>query len=578
MALCERLEEKWNRDRGLRLAAAVLLNALFLLLMLSCFTPRFETNDEVLMSKFVDGQMAEKSAYIPFINIILGFALKLEYSLLGESLNWYSISQYALMLFGFTAITWVLLRSFRPLPALSMTALILMTTGMNAYLYLSFSKICALGTAGGLSLMLFAKSGEGTKRLPLVLGFLLALLGYLWRFEEFFGVAALMAPVGLTAMLGIWKASRGESAAARLKKIWAYARPFLLLLAVVLLCFAFDRFMWTRGDYEYFTKYNDTRSILVDYVELPEYDEMQEVYDSLDMDENAVYFLKNWSFYDTEKFSLEQMEAVLTAREQWTEHKSLGECLGVFLDEAVPGLAKTLAFYAPALMLMLWLSCGRRSWRHWLGLLLSLGFFGIIYMLMIYQNRYLANRMDMGLLLALALVMSFIMDGKMLRDDSLLCCVLAALALFTGLYMNKNICLYSGQYAVEDKSSQKAAVELLLEDEEHLYLCKVWSIDHELYGPLETAPQGYADRIVLLGGWSLYHPSIEHVLESWDIENPYPDMIDNPGVLLIDKDVERTVEYLQKYYEPSARAEKLEELSAETGLEIYRIVSGDRRQ
>ena len=86
MAFFERLRGKWDRDRGLRLAAALLLNALLLLVMLSCFTPRFETNDEVLMSKFVDGQMAEKSAYIPFINIVLGYILKLEYSPFGECL------------------------------------------------------------------------------------------------------------------------------------------------------------------------------------------------------------------------------------------------------------------------------------------------------------------------------------------------------------------------------------------------------------------------------------------------------------------------------------------------------------
>lgn len=573
MAFLEKLREKWNRDRGIRLAAALLLNVLFLLLMLSCFTPRFETNDEVLMSKFVDGQMAEKSAYIPFINIVLGFFLKLEYSLLGESLNWYSISQYALMFCGFTAMTWVLLRRFRPLAAMGMTAVILMTVGVNSYLYPAFSKVSAVAAAGGLSLMLYAGEKEQGKARTMILGFVMAVLGYLWRFEEFFGVAALLAPVGLTAMMGILEKSKGELLKLRMRKTFAYARPFLLLLVMVLLLFGFDRFMWTRGDYAYFTRYNDTRSMLVDYGELPDYEQMQEVYDALDMDENAVYFLKNWNFYDTEKFPLEQMEAVLAARDSWMSQKSPGECLGVFLDEAVPGLAKTLAFFAPALMLMLWLSCGGRSLRHWLGLLLSLGFFGIIYLLMIYQNRYLANRMDMGLLLALALVMSFMMDGEKLKRDVLLCCILAALAAFTGLYMNKNVCLYSGQYAVEDKSSQKAAVELLLEDEEHLYLCKVWSIDHEIYGPLETAPAGFADKIVLLGGWSLYHPSIEHVLEKWGIENPYPDMIDDPQVLLIDKDIERTVEYLQKYYEPSARAEKLEQLSADTGLEIYRIVS-----
>lgn len=573
MSLKANASEKWNRDGSLRLAAAVLLNAVLLVLLLSCFTPRFETNDEVLMSKFVDGQMGEKSAYIPFINILLGFFLKMLYTLAGESLNWYSISQYALMFCGFTAMTWVLLRRFRPLAAMGMAAVILMTVGVNSYLYPAFSKVSAVAAAGGLSLMLYAGEKEQGKARTMILGFVMAVLGYLWRFEEFFGVAALLAPVGLTAMMGILEKSKGELLKLRMRKTFAYARPFLLLLVMVLLLFGFDRFMWTRGDYAYFTRYNDTRSMLVDYGELPDYDEMQEVYDALDLDDNAVYFLKNWNFYDTEKFSLEQMEAVLAARDSWMSQKSPGECLGVFLDEAVPGLAKTLAFFAPALMLMLWLSCGRRSLRHWLGLLLSLGFFGIIYLLMIYQNRYLANRMDMGLLLALALVMSFMMDGEKLKRDVLLCCILAALAAFTGLYMNKNVCLYSGQYAVEDKSSQKAAVELLLEDEEHLYLCKVWSIDHEIYGPLETAPAGFADKIVLLGGWSLYHPSIEHVLEKWGIENPYPDMIDDPQVLLIDKDIERTVEYLQKYYEPSARAEKLEQLSADTDLEIYRIVS-----
>lgn len=573
MSLKANASEKWNRDGSLRLVAAVLLNAVLLVLLLSCFTPRFETNDEVLMSKFVDGQMGEKSAYIPFINILLGFFLKMLYTLAGESLNWYSISQYALMFCGFTAMTWVLLRRFRPLAAMGMAAVILMTVGVNSYLYPAFSKVSAVAAAGGLSLMLYAGEKEQGKARTMILGFVMAVLGYLWRFEEFFGVAALLAPVGLTAMMGILEKSKGELLKLRMRKTFAYARPFLLLLVTVLLLFGFDRFMWTRGDYAYFTRYNDTRSMLVDYGELPDYEQMQEVYDALDMDENAVYFLKNWSFYDTEKFSLEQIEAVLEARNQQTAQRSAGECLGIFLDEAVPGLAKTLAFFAPALMLMLWLSCGRRGLRHWLGLLLSLGFFGIIYLLMIYQNRYLANRMDMGLLLALALVMSFMMDGEKLKRDVLLCCILAALAAFTGLYMNKNVCLYSGQYAVEDKSSQKAAVELLLEDEEHLYLCKVWSIDHEIYGPLETAPAGFADKIVLLGGWSLYHPSIEHVLEKWGIENPYPDMIDDPQVLLIDKDIERTVEYLQKYYEPSARAEKLEQLSADTGLEIYRIVS-----
>ena len=119
--------EQWHKNGRLRLLAALLVNAGLLLVLLCCFTPRFETNDDVLMSKFVDGQMAEKSGYIPFINIVLGYFLKLVYTIGGEGLNWYSISMYSLMLAAFTAMTWVLLMRFRPLGAWSMAAVLLMT-------------------------------------------------------------------------------------------------------------------------------------------------------------------------------------------------------------------------------------------------------------------------------------------------------------------------------------------------------------------------------------------------------------------------------------------------------------------
>lgn len=567
--------EQWHKNGRLRLLAALLVNAALLLVLLSCFTPRFETNDDVLMSKFVDGQMGEKSAYIPFINIVQGFFLKLLYTIGGEGLNWYSISMYSLMLAAFTAMTWVLLMRFRPLGAWSMAAVILLTVGLNSYLYPCFSKTCAVAAAGGLCLMLYAMGDglEKPKRLPLMLGLAMAVLGYLWRVEEFFGVAVLLAPVGLVVLLELLRKTRDEKPGQRLGRVWRYVRPFLLLLLLVLLLFGLDRFLWTRGDFAYFTEYSDTRSILVDYSTLPDYEQMQPVYDSLDMNENAVYFLKNWSFYDTEKFSLEKIKAVLAARDSVVPNPSPGECLGVFLDKAIPGLAGTLAGLGFALMLMLWLACGRHRWQDWLGLGLSFGFFGLIYLLMIYQNRYLANRMDMGLLLALMLTMSFLMDDRKLMEDKLFCALLIALALAVGLYTNRNVCKFSDQYDVEDKSAKKAAMEQLLADEEHLYLCKVWSIDHELYTPLETAPAGFADKIVLLGGWSLYHPSIEHVLEAYDIQNPYPDMIGNAQVRLIDNDVERTLAYLRKYYDPDAQAEPVEPLSTETGLKVYRIYS-----
>lgn len=566
------LTERGNRDGRLKLLTALLVNLLFLLILFACFTPGYEENDDSWMRRFVDGQLTEKTAYIPFINIVQGLLLKLCYVLGGDQLPWYTASQYVLMFFGFSAVTWVLLRRFRLLPALTMTLIILLSSGMDAYLTLNFSKTAATAAVGGLSLMLFGQEGGGAeRRCALYLGFALALLGFLWRYEVFFTAAAIMAPVGFVSILEMIARPAEPGDKLHLRQMWRYARPFLLLLLAVCLLYGVNSLAWSRGDYGAFTGYNRVRHLLMDYGTAPRYEQAEEFYAAMDMDENAVGLLRSWNFYDTEKFSGENLEQITAQRDSLLHKRSPGECLGVLLDECIPSFAGTLAFAAAGLLLLLWVACGRHGWRAFLGAGMVLGFFSLIYMVMIYLNRCLINRVDMGLFLAMAVAFSFLMDEKKLDQDGFLCALLLLFSLFLGSRAFTERCLLSDSYAIEDKSGKKAAVEQLLADDEHLYLCKMWTIDETIYGPMETAPAGYGDKIVMLGGWSVNHPSISHVLAAYGIENPYRDMIGNEKVLLIDKNVEQTIAYLQKYYDPNARAEPVEPLSSETGLSIYRI-------
>ena len=567
------LTERWERDGWLKLLAALLINLLFLLSLFACFTFGYEANDDFYMSGFVDGQLSEKTAFIPFVNIVQGLLLKLCYVLGGDKLPWYTACQYVLMLFGFSAVTWVLLRRFRLLPALAMTVIILLSSGMDAYLTLNFSKTAAIATVGGLSLMLFGLEGEGgaARRRALCLGFALALLGFFWRYEVFFTVAAIMAPVGFVSILEMLFQPGASGAKRHLRQIWHYARPFLLLLLAVALFYGVNSLAWSQGEYGDFTRYNRVRHLLMDYGTPPRYEQAEEFYTAMDLDENAVGLLRSWSFYDTEKFSRETLEQITAQRDSLLPKRSPGECLGVLLDECIPSFAGTPAFAAAGLMLLLWVACGRHGWKEFLGVGMMLGFFSLIYMVMIYLNRCLVNRVDMGLFLAIAVALSFLMEGKKLDKDGFLCTLLIALALTVGMVSNRTVCKRSDKYDVEDKSAKKAAIEQVLADEEHLYLCKMWSIDHELYSPLETAPAGFADRIVLLGGWCVNHPGISRALAAYGVQNPYPDMIDNAQVRLIDNDVERTLAYLRKYYDPNVRAEPVEPLSTETGLSIYQI-------
>lgn len=567
-----KLKEQWNQRAWPRILLAFAVNAAFLLVLLRLFAPMWETNDDLFISKFFDGQMARKTMYAPFLNICLGFFMKTVYTLLGDGFNWYSASQYLLLYLGFTAITWVLLRRYRLGPALVMTAVLLGAFGTDCYLSMNFSKPAALGTVGGMALMLHGvRNGSGHRqKMPLVLGFLLALAGYVWRFEEFGVCAVLMACGVLTALFEIGAENRDRSFGERLQKYLRTVAPFALLAVCAAGLFALDLALWKRPEAGGFREFNDTRSLFLDF-QTPEYDQMPEVYDAVGMDENFVYLMKKWSFYDTERFNQENLETLIAARDELIPRRTPGECLGVFLNQCLMGFTLDRPFAGFALLLVLWLACGKRRAGTWLGLGAMACLFGLIYLAMIWADRYLANRVDIGLFLAMAVVLGLSLDAEKLRTEKLLLTAVLLLSLFISWRMNRAYCYLDRHNTIEDKSAEKAAIARILEDDEHLYLVKIWAIDHQLYPPLETPPQGFADKLLLIGGWSMGHPEIEAVLDGWDIENPYHDLVNRDDILLIDHDIDRTLAYLRRAYYPDAEAELVEPLSGETNLMIYRV-------
>ena len=566
------LKEQWNQKAWPRVLLALGLNAVFLLVMLCFFAPMWETNDDLFISKFFDGQMAHKTMYAPFINICLGWLMKTVYSLFGDGFNWYSAAQYLLLYLGFSAVTWVLLRRYRPGPALVMTAVLLGAFGTDCYLSMNFSKPAAVGTVGGMALMLHAVRSDGgrTRKMPLSLGFVLALCGYVWRFEEF-GVCAVLMACGVLALL-IERGAKNRSfpLGERVRQYLRLIAPFALLAVCAAGLFVLDYAVWQRPEAGGFWTFNNTRSSFIDF-QTPEYSEMPEVYDSVGMDENFVYMMKKWSFYDTERFNQKNLETLIAARDELIPRRTPGECLGVFLNKCLMGFTLDRPFAGFALMLVIWLACGKRRAGTWISLGAMAGLFGGIYLAMIYADRFLANRVDIGLFLAMAVVLSFALDTEKLKAEKLLLTAVLLLSLFITWRMNRAYCWLDRHNTIEDKSSDKAAIARILEDDEHLYLTKIWAIDHQLYTPLETPPALFADKLLLIGGWSMGHPEIEAVLDRWDIENPYRDLVNREDVRLIDHEIDRTLAYLRAAYYPDAKAEAVEPLSEETGLMIYRI-------
>ena len=570
------LREQWDRRAWPRILLAFALNAAFLFVMLRFFAPQWETNDDLLMSKFVDGQLSHKTAYVPFVNICLGWFLKTVYTLLGDGFNWYSALQYLLLYLGFTAITWTLLRRFRLLPALVMTAVLLGAFGTDCYLSMNFSKPSALGTVGSMCLMLQAlRNGSGrVQKTPLVLGILMGAAGFCWRFEEFGVCALLMATVCIPELFALRAENRELGVDGRLGRYARYLAPFVLLAVIAVGLHVGNSLAWRRPEIRDYTHFDWTRSEFVDFGSI-EYADLGESYEAVGIDENFAYLIKKWSFYDTEKFTQENLDKLIEARRGQVSRRTPGECLGVFLNQCLMGFTLDRPFAGFAFLLVLWLACGRRKAGNWLGLGCMAALFVLVYLYMIYFDRYLANRVDIGFFLAMAAALTFQLDPERLRDEKLLLTAVLLLSLFVTYRANRAYCYLDSHNTIEDKSAEKAAVERLLEDTEHLYFVKVWSIDHQLYSPLETPPAGYADRLVHIGGWSMNHPVIEEILDKWGIDNPYRDLADRDDVFLIDHEIWTTIAYLRGNYYPKASAELVQPLSNETGYRIYRIRSGE---
>ena len=560
-------EKKKTEQRCL--LAALLFNALFLALTLLMYRVGFESNDDLTLAAFVDGQMAVPTAHIPYINIVLGVLLKGIYTVLGRGVAWHTLCQLLLLYLSFTAVSFVLCRRLGLPGGICASALLLLFAGADVYTIISYTKTAAVCTVGGMLLLTDAMERE-SRWMPRAAGIALCLFGFMLRAMEFlpcFGILAALCFRRVWALLFEEEGRAGEKA----KGLVRYAAPFV---AVALLCGALhliNEAAWRAPEWEPYHTYDAIRVAYSDYGR-PRYEEMPEAYEALGLSETDAELLYGGNYFDPETYSGQTMRAIAEARDAAFPPLTWGECLGVFLDTCLPGFFVHLPVYSLLLMLALWLCGGRHKLGDWAALALAAALFAAAYLVLIYRGRYLIDRVDAGLLLALAAVAAAMLDRERLKKEKALSALLLALALLTSAYLMRDT---RRNHAPEEPAAERAAVETLLRDTDHVYLAKLDTVSDRIYSPFEPAGQGYWDRIVLLGGFDCNHPAIMRNLALYGVENPYRDAVGNEKVYFIEDDIELTLSHIRERYDPSAEAELVQPLSTDTGLKIYRIVRGE---
>lgn len=539
------------------------LSLLVLLVMLLFMVPLFETNDDSTMREFVNGSRNGADIHLVFQNFILGLIYRFLYQLPGN-LPWYTIFQYAVLLASFTAVTYVILRKLKGPAGFCVTALIQFYFGCECYIAMQFTKTTAIATCAGVLLLLYA-AGEGEKisGRVLVCGLLLGCFGSMYRLKQSVACVALMSGIGLFILLKLLRERRGQV----LRGLLPYLSVFGLFAFCVLALKCTDLFLYQKDErWSEYMEFNELRSDLLDYG-MPDFEENREAYEELGITESAYRLYSRWNFYDPDKFTAGTVEKLIKMKPE----RKLGMVwIKNFLRLFPLNYFQTDMFYCFLILGVLWLFCGYHRRDDILAVLYQILLFGLLYFYMFFSGKYSINRVDAGLWFAMSLVAVWFLDGEKMKISwhtaGMIC--LVVLLICQGDWKDHWRIYYSGDGAAR----QAGLIETVSQDKEHLYFVKTGLIsDYEAYGPLDSMPEGCLDNLCMLGGWDCNTPVIQDIMASYQVTNPYRDMVDNPSVYLVDSNIGMTMDYIREFYASNARAVQVRVLDERRT--VYQIVS-----
>lgn len=569
-----KLVNTWYEKRWVKLLLAVTANYVFLYVLLKIVTPRYAINDDILISMFIDGQMANKSSYILHCNYFLAEILKRLYDLCDNSYPIYNLLQYAMLYLSFTGISYILLRRCNFLVAFGAAACFLGAFGPECYIWITFTKSSSAAAISGVMLMLFSRREQTDKIekwLTMAVGILLCLLSCMLRFESFGLMLLLIFPIGLYEML-TYIGAKGERRI--LREALSYLAPFLAMLALAAGLYGGNSLIWRTSPYkEYKELIFQCREVVDIRQNVKDYDLMPEVYEELNISRDACFMANDYQgFDDTAVWTTETAERIALERIQLGLNPGFGDLVKTFASCWKVFL--TYGFmWGSAGILALWLFAAKHDKFKMLALAGQIIIFVGIYFWFIWLGRYLIDRIDAGMFMAISAgVLWQLGDVKLGKGRQAVCLLITLTAMVVCLNQYKTFHSKYSDNLAGDNGYSKKQIQMLIDDE-HLFIVGSTALNQYIYSPLEAFPQGYRDKLYFSAGWAVRHPQVMELLAEYDVENPYKDSVNNEKVYVIPNDVERLVRYVRYYYDENARAELVEDLSAEVGINIYKLVS-----
>lgn len=266
---------------------ACAFSAFYLLLIKALYVFYYGINDDYNMRNIVSGAFTGiPDAHMIHIKYPVGCVLKLLYQI-SQSINWYGLFLIGIHFLGLFLLTWRILNMGKTLKdKICLTALFYALYSTFVFQELIALQYTTTGAFLAGTALFWVATGEtgkflGGKAVEIGVPAILTALLYCIRWDVFLVEAAFL----LVLYAGMnWELLRDICVKKKMEKSVFYL-PFALLICLGI-CLLIEQIGYHSAGWQDFLHFNEVREELYDYNQIPEYEENQQVYESLGIDEH----------------------------------------------------------------------------------------------------------------------------------------------------------------------------------------------------------------------------------------------------------------------------------------------------
>ena len=560
----ERLEQFLSSNKK-RLIVAAVISILMIGITWAFFPPQFtETNDDFGMASFSYGYHGEYEYRLLFIHVLIGLLIKGLMTLM-PMIPWYSVLQIAVIVVSSIEIVRLALERGRKSYPVFLVFLLFIPFCYQLFSSLQFSKTAGIACVAGF-LSVFDRLEKKQKWYRFIFPIALLAVGCMYRFRVF---EMLLIPFFGLGCYYLW------TCCIQKKDKQSFIRCIVVFVTVFGICVglrAADVLSY-QADPEWAECRNNNalRAELLDHG-FPSYEDHTELYESLEMTKNDLALYSAGAYADADFFTKELMQSLVDAKEARSLDQAFFKGL---ITKLAKGLLKKEYALAGGIVLLLYLVFFKNSRAQFLLLLYEIISFIAIQVYFYYDNRYLQNRVDVILVLALYLIillfcgMHFRREkaGKIIRPIAL------AIILAVSAFVYYDTAQTQKSFSQEDP---KEIVNLVSSDRDRFYVYYLsWkNLPDKMYDAFELKEKGSRENVAALGNWRSTTPIVKRKMASWQMENPYQGICNNNQAYLYcvgDSAAQMVLTHIKDHYDKNAILYRVKRINQK--YSIYKIFS-----